>query len=334
MKLRDRIREVCRTKHYSPRTAETYGHWCERYLRAVRARDGRWRPPEELGAEDVEWYLTGLATRRQVAAATQNQALNALVFLYRDVLRIELGGFDAVRAVRPRRLPSVLSAGEAVAVLDAMNPPWRLVGELMYGSGLRVAEACGLRVKDVQLERGRVHVRSGKGDKDRSVMLAGRATAGLRQRLPEVRRRWEHDVRLGYVGATVQGEAGRRCLDAVREWSWQYVAPATRFCLDARGHRWRHHINEKAVARAVRAAGLRAGVSKPVSPHVLRHSFATHLLEAGTDIRTIQKLRGHAKLETTMVYTHVMEEAGKGELGVASPLDRGGVAAPCGVTPG
>lgn len=168
MKLRDRIREVRRTKHYSPRTAETYTYWCERYLRAVRARDARWRPPEELGAEDVEWYLTGLATKRQVAASTQNQALNALVFPYREVLRVELGGFDAVRAKRPRRLPLVLSVNEAVAVLDAMDMPWRLVGELMYGSGLRVMEACSLRVKDVQLERGRVHVGSGKGDVGRS----------------------------------------------------------------------------------------------------------------------------------------------------------------------
>jgi len=323
MKLRDRIREICRTKHYSPRTAQAYTQWVERYLRAVRHRDGRWRPPEELGASDVEWYLTGLATKRRVAASTQNQALNALVFLYRDVLRVELGGFDAVRARRPRRLPSVLSPGEAAALLDALEDPWRLLAMVMYGSGLRVMEACALRVKDVELERGRVLVRSGKGDKDRSVMLAGRATEGLRAQLGTVRRRWTDDVRRGYAGATVPSEAGRRAMSAAKQWAWQYVFPAARLCRDEAGRSWRHHVNEKAVARMVRSAGVRADVGKPVTPHMLRHSFATHLLEGGTDVRTIQKLLGHAKLETTMIYTHMMEERGKGVLGVVSPLDRG-----------
>jgi integron integrase len=322
MKLRQRIEAVCRVKHYSPRTAASYAGWVERYLRAIRGRDGRWRGPEELTAEDVEWYLTGLATKRRVAAATQNQALNALVFLYREVLRMELGTFDAVRARRPRRLPSVLSPREVAALLEALEGPWRLLGLVMYGSGLRVSEACTLRVKDVELDRARLLVRSGKGDKDRSVMLAGEATAGLAEQLKRVKRKWAFDRERGVVGATVPADTGRRFEKAASQWAWQYVFPAARRVEGEDGRRRTHHVHEKAVARVVRAKGIEAGVSKPVTPHMLRHSFATHLLEAGTDVRTIQKLLGHAKLETTMIYTHVMEEAGKGVLGVVSPLDR------------
>jgi integron integrase len=326
MKLRERIGAVCRVKHYSSRTAAAYTQWAERFLRAVKARDGRWRAPEELGAEDVEWFLTGLATKRRVAAATQNQALNALVFLYGEVLRIELGTFDAVRARRPRRLPSVLSPLEVRALLDVLEGQWRLLALVMYGSGLRVSEVCTLRVKDVELDRARLLVRSGKGDKDRSVMLAGEARAGLADQIKRVKRKWDFDrqrpLEDRVVGATVPADTGRRFERMAGQWAWQYVFPGSRRVVGADGRKRTHHVHEKAVARVVRQKGVEAEINKPVTPHMLRHSFATHLLEAGTDVRTIQKLLGHAKLETTMIYTHVMEGAGKGVMGVVSPLDR------------
>jgi len=328
VKLLERVEQVCRVKRYSPRTAAAYGHWIGRYLKAVRAREGRWRPPEALSAADVEWYLTGLATKRRVSASTQNQALNALVFLYRDVLRVELGAFEAVRAKRPRRLPTVLSVAEVVSVLDVLDGRDRLIAELMYGCGLRVSEACGLRIKDVEVDRRRVTVRGGKGDQDRSVMLPRRSLEAVERQLAAARRTWGKDGERGFRGfrgfrgATLPEGLGPRFERCAGEWGWQYVFPAARRCRDAKGEAWRHHVHEKAVQRTVRDAGRRAGVSKRVTCHTLRHSFATHLLEAGTDVRTIQKLLGHARLETTMVYTHVMEEGGKGVLGVVSPLDR------------
>lgn len=323
MKLLKRVDEVCRVKRYSPRTAQAYGHWIGRYLKAVRARDGVWRVPEELGAGDVEWFLTGLATRRKVSASTQNQALNALVFLYREVLKLDLGRFDAVRAKRPRRLPTVLSCQEVMAVLDMLTGADRLLAELLYGGGLRVSEGCALRVKDVEVDRRRLMVRGGKGGKDRSVMLPERSADALDRQIGQAYQVWERDKASGYGGATLPEGIGPRVTRAACEWGWQYIFPAARRCRDARGLARRHHVHEKVVQRKVREAGRRAGLTRQASCHTLRHSFATHLLERGVDVRTIQKLLGHAKLETTMIYTHVMEESGKGVLGVASPLDRG-----------
>ena len=325
MKLLDRVEEVCRVKRYSPRTAEAYGHWITRYLRAVRQREGRWLAPEDLRAADVEWFLTGLATRRKVAASTQNQALNALVFLYREVLKQDLGTFDAVRAKRGKRLPVVLSADEVAALLGQLEGVYLRLAELMYGSGLRVSEACGVRVKDLDLDRRRVMVRAGKGDKDRSVGLAERSVAGLNKQLKRARRFWERDTALGvsrFRGATLPEGIGPRAQAMAGRWEWQYVFGAARRCQDASGGERRHHVHEKVIQRVIRAAAERAVPGKRVTCHALRHSFATHLLEAGTDVRTIQKLLGHSRLETTMIYTHVMEEAGKGVLGVVSPLDR------------
>jgi integron integrase len=279
-----------------------------------------------LTASDVEWYLTGLATRRPqgVAASTQNQALNAIVLLYRDVLKMPLGTFDAVRAKRPKRLPTVLSRDEVRAALDQLAGPTALVAQVMYGSGLRVAEACCLRVKDVEPARRRIMVRGGKGAKDRSVMLAENLVEPILQHLDCVRKVWNKDMAAGYGGATLEPRAGPRLAACVREWGWQYVFPASRRCVDASGRSRRHHVHEKAVARTVRQAGRDAQLSRAVTPHALRHSFATHLLESGCDVRTIQKLLGHARLETTMIYTHVMAESGRGVFGVASPLDRAG----------
>ncbi len=322
MRLLQRVEEICRVRRYSPRTAQAYGHWVGRYLKAVRARDGRWRAPEELTAADVSWYLTGLATRRKVSASSQNQALNALVFLYREVLGIELGRFDAVRAKRSRRLPTVLSPAEVALVLDAMSGADRLLAELLYGCGLRVSEGCGLRVKDVEVDRRRVMVRGGKGGKDRSVMLPERCVDAVGRQLGRVRRVWERDTAAGFGGATLPEGIGPRFERCAAQWGWQYLFPAARRCRDGHGRDRRHHVHEKVVQRKVRDAGRRAGVAGRVTCHTLRHSFATHLLESGVDVRTIQKLLGHARLDTTMIYTHVMEEAGKGVLGVVSPLDR------------
>ncbi len=323
MKLIHRVEEVCRVRRYSPRTAQAYGHWISRYLKAIRVRDGRWRPPEALDAADVEWFLTGLATRRRVSASSQNQALNALVFLYREVLKVDLGRFDAVRAKRPPRLPTVLSTAEVAAVLEALSGPDRLLAELLYGGGLRVGEGCALRTKDVEVDRRRIVVRGGKGGKDRSVMLPERCVDAVERQLGRSRRMWQADLDAGYRGATPPEGAGPRIRDSLTEWGWQYLFPAARRCRDTRGEVFRHHVHDKVVQRKVRDAGRRAGVTRRVTCHTLRHSFATHLLEAGTDIRTIQKLLGHARLETTMIYTHVMEEAGKWAVGVISPLDRG-----------
>ncbi|MEO0513767.1 MAG: integron integrase [Planctomycetota bacterium] len=324
MKLIQRVEEVCRVQRYSPRTAKAYGHWIGRYLKSVRARDGRWRPPEELEAGDVEWFLTGLATKRRVSASSQNQALNALVFLYREVLKRDLGRFDAVRAKRPPRLPTVLSTAEVAAVLEALSGPDRLLAELLYGGGLRVGEGCALRVKDVEVGRRRIVVRSGKGDKDRSVMLPECCVDAVERQLGRVRRVWQGDLEAGYAGATPPEGAGPRIRGSLGEWGWQYLFPASRRCRDANGQTFRHHVHEKVVQRKIRDAGRRARVTRRATCHTLRHSFATHLLESGTDIRTIQKLLGHARLETTMIYTHVMEESGNGVLGVVSPLDRAG----------
>lgn len=325
MKLLQRVEEVCRVRRYSPRTAQAYTHWAGRYLKAVKARDGRWRSPEELGAEDVQWFLTGLATRRKVSASSQNQALNALVFLYREVLGVELGRFDAVRAKRPKRLPTVLSVAEVGVLLGALSGADRLLAELLYGCGLRVSEGCALRVKDVEVDRRRVMVRGGKGGKDRSLMLPERCVDAVQRQLGRARRVWEQDTSAGFGGATLPERIGPRFERCAMEWGWQYVFPAARRCVDAAGRGRRHHVHEKVVQRKVREAGRLAGMSKRATCHTLRHSFATHLLEGGVDVRTIQRLLGHARLDTTMIYTHVMEEAGKGVLGVRSPLDRVGV---------
>lgn len=322
MKLLDRIDEVCRVKRYSPRTAGVYRHWTERFVKSIRAREGRWVPLEALTARDVEWFLTGLAVKRRVSASSQNQALNALVFVFREVAGRDLGTFDAVRAKRGKRLPTVLSASEVRAVLGQLDGVYLRLAELMYGSGLRVSEAYGLRVKDVDLERRRIMVRAGKGNKDRSVGIAEQSVVGLRRQVKRTKRFWERDVEAGFAGATMPEGIGPRAEGMADRLEWQYVFGAARRTRDVWNREYRHHVHEQVVQRKVREAGVRAVPGKRVTCHTLRHSFATHLLEAGTDIRTIQKLLGHTKLETTMIYTHVMEEAGKGVLGVVSPLDR------------
>ena len=329
--LWEQMHEVMRFFHYSERTEEAYWQWTERYLR-FHKRPGvggvaAWRHPRELGAGEVQAFLNHLAAERHVSASTQNQALNALVFLYGEVLHQPLGELgEFTRAQRSPRVPEVLSREEVRRVLAAVEGEWVLPLQLLYGSGMRVFELLRLRVKDLDLERRQIAVRDGKGFKDRVTMVPERLVAPLRAHLAGVRRQWEGDRAGGYAGVWLPEALARKYPGAPREWPWQWVFPgreltAGRMRPDAPPHgtgRWRHHLLPESLQRAMKAAGARAGLNKRATPHTLRHSFATHLLEGGTDIRTVQELLGHKSVETTQIYTHVMQKPG---LGVRSPLD-------------
>ncbi|MHC4422314.1 MAG: integron integrase [Planctomycetota bacterium] len=318
MKLLDEVRRTIRVRHYSRDTEKTYLHWIERFVR-FHAGDGTWRHPQDLGAADVEAFLTDLAVRHKVAASTQNQALNAIIFLYRHVLAQELGNIDAVRAKRPRRMPVVLSRAEVVALFEQMHGPSRLMAQLMYGSGLRVSECCRLRVKDVDLDRMQITVRQGKGDKDRIVMLPQAICSALAEHLAWRAKLHERDLQRGSGWVELPGAFARKEPRAATSLAWQFLFPSRRVCRrSGDGQYTRYHTHPSAIQRAVKEAAAAAGIAKRVTCHTLRHSFATHLLEAGYDVRTVQKLLGHRKLETTMIYTHVMET---GPAGVCSPLD-------------
>jgi len=309
-------RERMRTRHLALRTEHAYLQWLRRYL-AFHNR----RHPRELGAPEVEQFLTHLAVDRKVSAATQNQALQALLFLYRHVLEVELPWLNEVtRASHSKRLPVVLDRSEVQALLAQLHgTPW-LVANLLYGSGLRLLEALRLRVKDLALERGELIVREGKRGKDRVTMLPGALDTQLRAHLARLRAWYEDQRRRGQPGVTVPFALARKYPQAATQWGWQYLFPAAQLCRDPYSRvPARHHLHEKAVQRAVQAAVRKAGLSRPASCHTLRHCFATHLLEDGYDIRTVQELLGHSDLRTTMIYTHVMA---KGAKGVRSPLDR------------
>lgn len=308
-------REKMRTRHLALRTEQAYLHWLRRY---VEFHDRK--HPRELGAPDVEEFLTHLAVRRKVSAATQSQALQALLFLYRHVLGVELPWLDGItRASQPRRLPVVLSRAEVRALLAQLQgTPW-LVASILYGSGLRLTEGLRLRVKDLALERGELVVREAKGGKDRVTMLPATLERAVRSHLERLRAWYDEERRLARPGVTLPAALARKYPQAAARWGWQYLFPAATLCRDPyTGELARHHLHEKVVQRAVQAAVLRAGLAQPASCHTLRHSFATHLLEDGYDIRTVQELLGHSDLKTTMIYTHVM---GKGAGGVRSPLD-------------
>jgi len=305
-----------RTRHLALRTERTYLHWSRRYI----AFHGRKRP-RDLGAPEVEQFLTHLAVHRKVSAATQNQALQALLFLYRHVLGIELPWLDNLtRASRPQRRPVVLSRSEVRALLSQLQgTPW-LIANLLYGSGLRLMEALRLRVKDIALERGEMIIRDAKGGKDRVIVLATAVETPLRAHLTRLRAWFEEERRRQQPGVSLPFALDRKYPRAATEWGWQYLFPSRQLCKDPySGKMVRHHLHEKNVQRAVQAAVRSASLSKPASCHTLRHSFATHLLEDGYDIRTVQELLGHADLKTTMIYTHVLT---KGAGGVRSPLDR------------
>ncbi len=313
--LLDAVRTTLRVHHYSPRTEEAYLAWIVRFLRFHHLRH-----PRELGAPDVERFLSWLATDRHVAAATQNQALGALLFLYQRVLGITLPWLDGlVRASRPTRLPTVLSRPEVATLLRHLHGPTRLIASLLYGSGLRLLESLHLRIKDLDFARHALLVREGKGDKDRSTLLPATLVGELKRHLNLVRRQHEADLAEGAGHVELPHALARKLPHASREWPWQWAFPATRFYVHPEsGQRRRHHLHETVVQRAVHTAALTARLPKRVSCHTLRHSFATHLLEDGYDIRTIQKLLGHRDVRTTMIYTHVLN---RGPEGVKSPLE-------------
>ena len=316
-KLLDRVRRAIQIRHYSVRTEHAYVHWVRRFV----LFHGK-RHPAGLGAPEVSEFLSHLATHGRVAASTQNQARNALLFLYREVLLQPLPELEeVVRAKPPHRLPVVLTPGEVTALLAALSGPPRLVAGLLYGSGLRLLEGLRVRVKDLDFERGEILVRDGKGRRDRVTMLPRRLTGPLRQQLEIARALHRADLAEGFGAVFLPDALAQKYPSADREWGWQYVFPAAQRSLDPRsGEERRHHLSESSVQRAVRAGVRRAGLVKPASCHTLRHSFATHLLERGQDIRTVQELLGHRSVATTMIYTHVLN---RGARGVTSPLDTG-----------
>jgi integron integrase len=313
-RLLDRVRECLRTRHYSPRTEKVYVAWVRRFV----LHHGR-RHPDEMGAPEVSSYLAHLAAAG-VAASTQNQAFSALLFLYRDVLGRELAGLsDTPRAKRPARLPLVLSPDEVHAVLRQVRGTPRLVCALLYGAGLRLLEACELRVKDVDFARDQITVRQGKGQKDRATVLPARLRAPLQAHIARVRRLHAADLAANAGFVPLPGALALKNLGASREWPWQWVFPASRLYLHSpTGQRRRHHVHETVVQREFATAVRVAGLEKPATCHTLRHSFATHMLESGYDIRTIQELLGHNDVSTTMIYTHVLTKGGRR---VQSPLD-------------
>lgn len=315
-RLLEQVRRALRVKHYSPRTQVSYCGWVRRF---VLFNDRR--HPSSMGEQEISAFLNHLATEGHVSAATQNQALHALLFLYRHVLGRDMGLIPGITAAkRGRRLPVVLSVGEVRSILARMRGVPRLCASLMYGSGLRLSECTQLRVKDIDFDRGEITVRAGKGDKDRRVPLPKLASPALRVQLERMQKQFERDLHSGVMGAALPGALDRKLPNADREWSWQYVFPATRTYLEGEtGKRRRHHIHESAIQRAVGEAVRASGIAKRATCHSLRHSFATHLLENGSDIRTIQELLGHSSLQTTMIYTHVLNRGG---LGVQSPADR------------
>ena len=315
-RLLDQVRARLRLRHYSRRTEQAYLYWIRRYIRA-------WLPrhPRELDGAAVEAFLTGLATRDDVAASTQNQALSALLFLYREVLGVELPWMEnVVRAKRPRRLPVVLARAQVARLLERLAGREALMAGLLYGSGLRLMECVRLRVKDVGLARNELVVRDGKGGKDRVTVLPAAIREGLERQLAAVRELHARDLACGAGRVYLPHALARKYPNAPAELAWQYVFPATRLSEDPRdGVRRRHHLDEKVLQKAVRGAALACGFDRPVTPHTLRHCFATHLLESGADIRTVQELLGHKDVATTQIYTHVLN---RGALGVLSPLDR------------
>jgi integron integrase len=279
-----------------------------------------WRRPEDMGDVEVRSFLTDLAVARRVGAATQNQALNALLFLYREVLSGAMPWIDGFeRAQRSRRVPVVLSREEMQRLLEQLSGTQGLIARLLYGTGMRLLEGLRLRVKDVDFARGQIIVRGGKGDKDRVTMLPDKLRLELQRHLDEVKRTWQSDVSAGFGRVWLPGALRVKYPRAELEWGWQWVFPSAELSIDPETKvRRRHHVTDAAVQGAVKVAGQKARLTKHVTPHVLRHSFATHLLESGTDIRTLQDLLGHKNVATTQIYTHVMVKPG---IGVRSPLD-------------
>lgn len=314
-KLLDQVRAAIRCRHYSRRTEDTYIQWIKRFIFFNNKRH-----PEQMGEMEITVFLNHLAVERNVAAATQNQALSALLFLYRDVLERKLAWLDQIQhAKKPVRLPTVLSPSEVQRLLSGLDGSKWLMASLLYGCGLRLMECLQLRVKDVDFAYRQIIVRDGKGGKDRVTMLPERLLDPLRDHLGKVRLLHQQDLAAGHGDVYLPHALSVKYPRAGYQWGWQYVFPSKNLSADPEsGVIRRHHLDEKTLQRAVKQAATRAGILKPVSSHVLRHSFATHLLQNGYDIRTIQELLGHSDVSTTMIYTHVMNRGGKG---VQSPFD-------------
>ncbi len=314
-KLLDQVRAVLRRKHYSRRTETSYIAWIKQFVTFNGMRH-----PRQLGSAEVNAFLTHLAVADRVAASTQNQALSALLFLYREVLGIELDlQLTAVRAKRPRRLPTVLTPSEVQQVLQQLSGRYRLMAQLLYGSGLRLMECVRLRVKDVDFAQQQLVVREGKGMVDRVTVLPQRVAPLLQIHLAQVEQLHLQDCERGQGYVYLPFALARKYPHAAQEWGWQYVFPSARISRDPRsGQMRRHHLDESGLQRAVRAAGRAANILKPVTCHTFRHSFATHLLQHGYDIRTVQELLGHRDVKTTMIYTHVLNRGGRA---VRSPID-------------
>lgn len=314
--LLEQVRVCCRLRHYSLRTERAYVDWIRRFVLA----NGK-RHPRGMGAVEVEAFLSRLATVDDVAASTQNQALSALLFLYREVLGIQLPWMESVvRAKRPQKIPAVLSRNEVTRLLALMDGQVALMASLLYGTGMRLMECVRLRVQDVGFDRNEICVRNGKGGKDRRVPLPRRVRERLLEQVERVRILHAQDLAARGGEVFLPHALARKYPNAGREFCWQYVFPSLRESKDPRsGKRRRHHVDEAVLQRAVKIARDKAGIDKPASCHTLRHSFATHLLESGQDIRTVQELMGHKDVSTTQIYTHVL---GRGANGVLSPLDQ------------
>lgn len=315
-RLLDQVRQAIRVRHYSLRTEQAYVQWIKRYIHF----HGKWHPAE-LGPAEVEAFLTALAVRDRVSASTQGQALAALLFLYKQVLGVELPWLDeVVRAKRPQRLPVVLTPDEVARLLAQLEGTQALMGRLLYGTGMRLMECLRLRIKDVDLPRREITIREGKGDKDRRTMLPAALLPALHEQFEQAHLQWQRDAEADLPGVYLPNALSRKKPGDAKSWPWYWLFPSRELSVDPRsGVRRRHHAHEQGIQRAIKRAVLAAGIAKPASTHTLRHSFATHLLEAGQDIRTVQELLGHADVRTTMIYTHVLN---RGPLGVVSPLDR------------
>jgi len=315
-RLLDRVREAIRIRHYSLRTEQSYIQWIRRFILFHNKRH-----PDEMGEKEITAFLSYLAVTRQVAASTQNQALSAILFLYQKVLNCQLDWLDdVVRAKRPKRLPVVLSKPEVSRLLEKTSGINGLIARLIYGTGMRQMECLRLRVKDIDFDYRQITVRSGKGDKDRMTMLPDSLLDAIETQLARARRLHLHDLEQGFGESRLPYALARKYPNAGREWGWQFVFPSARRSVDPytgviRRHHW-YHTN---LHRAIKQAACSIGLNKPVSAHTLRHSFATHLLENGYDIRTVQELLGHKDVKTTQIYTHVLNRGGRG---VRSPLDR------------
>lgn len=314
-KLLDQMRGVLRARHYSPRTEQAYCHWVKCYIRFHGIRH-----PEQMGEPEINAFLTHLAVGEKVAASTQNQALSALLFLYRHVLGRKVGDLGTViRARKPKRLPVVMTRDEMKAVLANLSGDRWLMAALMYGAGLRLMECLCLRVQDIDIARREILVRDGKGAKDRVTMLPESSMGRLQEHLKRVRAIHERDLAEGWGRVLLPDALGRKYPNAAKEWRWQWVFPQGKRWRNANtGEEGRHHLDESLVQRAVREAVAKAGLTKRATCHTFRHSFATHLLESGYDIRTVQELLGHSDVKTTMIYTHVLN---RGPAGVRSPAD-------------